>query len=75
MFKKFSIVPKMSLETSERGFYQILIKENISKPIKCTYIDNNGFEFTVVSEGIQTDESWMEYVDEYRMDISILYSA
>ena len=65
----------MSLETSERGLYQILIKENIAKPIKCTYIDNNGFEFTVVSEGIQTDESWMEYVDEYRMDISILYSA
>jgi len=60
----------MALEVKDYELFELAYNSNVANPEKCVYVNDQGVEFSVLSEGCQTDESWMEYIDEYRSIIN-----
>ena len=50
---------------NDKELFTLIENKGVAKPEKRTFIDSLGQSYTVISEGIQTDESWIEYIDEY----------
>jgi len=56
----------MAIRVKDYELFELAYNSNVANPEKLTYVNSRGDEFTVLSESCQTDESWIEYVDEYR---------
>ena len=55
----------MAIRVKDYELFELAYNSNVANPEKLTYVNSRGDEFTVLSESCQTDESWIEYVDEY----------